>query len=201
MMSTSKIKMDIPGFYYFAEVIDPEMGEDIVDYLNNKEWKGISISETGRKVQQYGYEYNYVTRKGSDYKKINPIPDILLSIQQVGLNLVEPIVDKEVFEECKLNQCIVNKYESKQGISAHIDKESFGPVIVCFTLGSGTAITFSKNGEVIEKYVEPNSVYIMTGESRYNWKHEIKSRLTDKMGDNKIRRSTRISVTFRTVSE
>jgi alkylated DNA repair dioxygenase AlkB len=119
----------------------------------------------------------------------------------MGLHTVESLVDKEIFEKTKLNQCIVNKYEPKQGISAHIDKTTFGPVIVCFTLNSGTTMTFSRMvgdiKEVIEKYVEPNSVYLMTGESRYLWKHEIKSRLTD----NRIKRKTRISVTFRTVTE
>src|SRR5690606_9977836 len=99
------------------------------------------------------------------------------------------------------NQCIVNRYLPGQGISAHIDKETFGPVIACFTLGSGTDITFSRtldgNKVTIDKHVEPCSLYIMTGESRYNWKHEIKSRLYD----NDVKRNTRISVTFRTVSE
>jgi alkylated DNA repair dioxygenase AlkB len=177
------------------------LADDIIDYLNNQVWGGVSTSETGRKVQQYGFEYDYSTRKGSDYKKIEEIPELLSLLQTMGLHTVESLVDKEIFEKTKLNQCIVNKYEPKQGISAHIDKTTFGPVIVCFTLNSGTTMTFSRMvgdiKEVIEKYVEPNSVYLMTGESRYLWKHEIKSRLTD----NRIKRKTRISVTFRTVTE
>jgi alkylated DNA repair dioxygenase AlkB len=193
--------MDIPGFFYFPKVIEPETGKDILKFLNKQEWKGVSASETGRKVQQYGYEYDYSTRKGSDYKHIQDIPDILTPLQQTGLKIIEPLIDKEQFEKCKLNQCIVNKYEPGQGISAHYDKESFGPVIACFTFGSSTAITFStiKNKEkvVVEKYVEPNSVYLMTGESRYEWKHEIKPRVSD---DN-VRRGTRISVTFRSVND
>jgi alkylated DNA repair dioxygenase AlkB len=192
---------DLPGFFYFKNVIEPDLADDIIDYLNNQVWGGVSTSETGRKVQQYGFEYDYSTRKGSDYKKIEEIPELLSLLQTMGLHTVESLVDKEIFEKTKLNQCIVNKYEPKQGISAHIDKTTFGPVIVCFTLNSGTTMTFSRMvgdiKEVIEKYVEPNSVYLMTGESRYLWKHEIKSRLTD----NRIKRKTRISVTFRTVTE
>jgi alkylated DNA repair dioxygenase AlkB len=198
-------KMSIPGLYYFPNVIDPELADDITEFLNDQDWKGVSTSETGRKVQQYGYEYDYSTRKGSDYKKINPIPELLLLLQQMGLKTIGELMDEETLNLCTLNQCIVNKYEPKQGISAHIDKESFGPVIVCFTLGSGTTMTFTtiKNNEkiVFEKYVEPNSVYLMTGESRYKWKHEIKSRVSDETKNGKIRRGTRISVTFRTVSE
>jgi alkylated DNA repair dioxygenase AlkB len=194
--------MDLPGFFYFKNVIEPDLADDIISFLNEQEWKGVSASETGRKVQQYGFEYDYSTRKGSDYKKIADIPELLLLLQQIGLHTVESLVDEETFEKCQLNQCIVNKYEPKQGISAHIDKVTFGPAIVCFTLGSGTTMTFTKTDKdgtkhTIDKYVEPNSVYLMTGESRYLWKHEIKSRVAD----GKIRRKTRISVTFRTVSE
>ncbi len=197
-----QIMEDLPGFFYFPKVIEPDFANEIVEFLNNEKWKGVTASETGRKVQQYGYEYDYSTRKGTDFKKIEPIPELLVILQQMGLNTVHELVDQKIFESCQLNQCIVNKYEPKQGISAHTDKSNFGPVIVCFTLGSGTTMTFSKidkdgTKHVINKYVEPNSVYLMTGESRYIWKHEIKPRVTD----NKIRRTTRISVTFRTVSE
>jgi len=193
--------MDLSGFFYFPNSVEPDLANEIVDYLNNQEWKGVTASETGRKVQQYGYEYDYASRKDKDYKKAPDIPELLLLLQYIGLNTVECLIDPKTFDMCKLNQCIVNKYEPKQGISAHIDKRTFGPAIVCFTLGSGTTIIFSRtlDGETktIEKYVEPNSLYIMSGESRFEWKHEIKPKVTDKG----IRRGTRISVTFRTVTE
>lgn len=186
----------IKGFYYFKNIIDEKTGADIYFFLNTQEWKGISASFNGRKIQQYGYEYNYSTRQDSDYKKIEDIPEILLHLQQIGIQKIKnELANPEEFNACTLNQCIVNKYESKQGISAHIDKETFGTAIVCFTLGSGTTVTFSNNCEKVEKYVEPNSLYIMTGRSRYSWKHEIIPRAAD----NGVKRETRISVTFRTV--
>ena len=51
------------------------MAEEIIDFLNDQEWKGVSASETGRKVQQYGFEYDYLSRKGTDYKKADEIPE------------------------------------------------------------------------------------------------------------------------------
>lgn len=193
--------MDLPGFYYFKNIITSEVGDNIITFLNNQEWKGVSTSENGRKVQQYGFEYDYSTRKGTDYKKIADIPESLILLQKIAIDSIKKLVDEETVNQCKLNQCIVNKYEPKQGISAHVDKETFGPIIVCFTLGSGTTMTFTRilNREkvIVEKYVEPNSIYIMSGDSRYDWKHEIKPRIAD----NDIRRKTRISVTFRTVNE
>lgn len=192
--------MDIPGFFYIKNAFESRVANEIIKFLNEQEWKAISASETGRKVQQYGFEYDYSTRKDSEYKKIQDIPEILLLLQKIGLDKVKELIP-ETLENCKLNQCIVNKYDPGQGISAHIDKITFGPAIVCFTLGSATTMTFSKtiNGKkvVVEKYVEPNSLYIMSGDARYEWKHEIRPRFTDEG----IRRGTRISVTFRTVNE
>ena len=192
---------ELPGFYYFSKVLDPKIGNDTIKFLNSQEWKGVSSSQTGRKVQQYGFEYDYATRKDSEYKRIQDIPEPLLVLQQIAKQAEQEADPDTEPKLCKFNQCIVNKYEPGQGISAHIDKETFGPVIGCFTLGSGTTITFTRtlNGEkvMIEIYVEPNSLYLMTGDSRYEWKHEIKPKLTD----DGVKRHTRISVTFRTVYE
>jgi len=202
LIGLTTCRMELSGLYYFPKVIGPELSADIIDYLNDQEWKGVSASETGRKVQQYGFEYDYSTRKGSEFKKVEDIPELLLTLQKLGLD----VIDDLKLDKCSLNQCIVNKYEPKQGISAHVDKPNFGPVIACFTLGSGTTMSFSRlDGDGVkhtyDKYVEPNSVYFMTGESRYLWKHEIKPKMTDLVDSKKVRRTTRISVTFRTVSK
>ena len=100
----------------------------------------------------------------------------------------------------QFDQLIINKYLPGQGIAPHIDKPSqFGPYIACVTLGSGVEIQFSKTGEeTIPIYVEPNSLYIMSGDARYTWKHGIASRKSDLVSDQKIARGTRISLTFRT---
>lgn len=187
----------IPGLYYFKNAISKELSTQVINYLDKQEWTGISSSINGRKVQQYGYKYDYISRSSYGFEKTNEIPDILKSLQTIGLELFKSVCPDEL--HVLLNQCIVNKYNPGQGISAHIDKSTFGPAIVCFTLGSGTSITFKKDNEMREIYVEPNSLYIMTGDSRYKWTHEIKCRLSDKNDNKKIERKTRISVTFRSV--
>lgn len=185
------------GLFYFTHAIDEKLAKETLNFIKAQDWGGVSSSSNGRKVQQYGFEYDYESRKSTDYKKIKDIPEELKILQIIGLKVIK---DKLGLDDPNLlNQCIVNKYEPGQGISAHIDKETFGQVIVCFSLGSATTITFSKflNGQKItfDKYVEANSLYIMSGDSRYEWKHEIKPRVSD----DGIRRGTRISVTFRTV--
>ena len=89
------------------------------------------------------------------------------------------------------NQCIINNYYKGQGISPHIDVTSYGGVIGCFTLGSGAIMKFSYGDEDVEIYVKPNSVYIMSGDSRYKWKHSMPVK--------KTRKDRRVSITFRNV--
>jgi len=84
-----------------------------------------------------------------------------------------------------------------QGISKHIDVKSYGNIIGCFTLGSGATMIFRKGNVTKEIYVESNSLYIMSGECRYNWTHEMIGKKSDIVNGIKISRDRRISVTFR----
>ena len=86
-----------------------------------------------------------------------------------------------------------------QYIHAHTDNTTqFGPVIACVTLGNGVEIIFTRpKHQSFKIYVEPNSVYIMSGDARYFWKHAISQKKFDTI-DGIIRyRGTRISLTFR----
>lgn len=191
---------ELDGFYYFPDAIGEELSTAVINFLNIQQWEGITTSATGRKVQQYGYKYDY-NNNSKHFEKITDIPDPVLKLKQVACEIADSTLEKEFYDLTKLNQCIVNQYKPGHGISAHIDRPALGNIVVCFTLGSGATLTFTtkKGGKEIrvDKYVEPNSLYFMTGDSRYSWQHEIKPRLSD--GD--IKRGTRISVTLRTVNQ
>ena len=74
----------------------------------------------------------------------------------------------------------------------------FGHVIACLTLGSGVEIEFTRpKHESFKIYTEPNSLYIMSGDARYFWKHAISQRKNDKINGKNKPRGTRISLTFR----
>ena len=102
-------------------------------------------------------------------------------------------------ENYKINQCIVNNYSVGQGISKHIDVKSYGNVIGCFTINSGATMIFRHLDKSINLYVEPNSLYIMSGEARYLWSHEMTTNKYDKINDTMNKRDRRISITFRNV--
>ena len=97
------------------------------------------------------------------------------------------------------DQVIVNEYLPGQGISPHINCIScFGNVICSLSLLSPCVMDFIEE-EKISILLEPSSLLLLTGSSRYNWKHGIAARKSDIYDSNKIIRQRRISVTFRTI--
>lgn len=67
------------------------------------------------------------------------------------------------------------------------------------TVGSGAIMRFRLGSEKKELYVEPNTIYIMSGDARYKWTHEMPSNFNDVIDGEKIKRGRRISITFRNV--
>ncbi len=186
------MQQSVKGFYYF-----PNIGEfsNIVEKLDEYEWSPITSSEKSRVVQHYGYRYNYNSKNIDE--KTQDIPDFLLFLQNI---LKEKCLSLGIVEDdYEFNQCIVNNYERGQGISKHIDHKKFGKVIGCFTLNGGTTVIFKNGLEKKEIYVEPNSLYIMSGDSRYKWTHEISNNKNDIIKGKRVPRERRISVTFRNV--
>jgi hypothetical protein len=75
----------------------------------------------------------------------------------------------------------------------------FGAVIGCYTLGSGATMVFTHAGVKESVYVRPNSLYMMSGDARYVWSHEMPARASNMVDKQRIQRARRVSVTFRHV--
>lgn len=171
------------GLLYIPNFISNDEANTILDCLNKESnWKSVGSSKHSRRVLHYGYSYSYTT---TYITKTNPIPDLYQFI-------LERIKIKN------LEQLIINEYLPGQGIAPHIDSSSFGPEIACLTLNSGIQIDFIRpNYDKYSIYVEPNSLYIMSGESRTHWKHGIAPRKKD----GNVIRDTRYSLTFRSINK
>jgi hypothetical protein len=102
-------------------------------------------------------------------------------------------------KDLKFNQVIINKYEPGQGISKHTDAKDYGPIIGCYTIESGATMKFNKDKDSVSIYTKPNSLYIMSGDSRYKWTHEMTSTKSDNVDGKRVPRTRRISITFRHV--
>lgn len=181
---------EIPGLFYIENVIQDEpIPED---------WIPITDSEKSRRVQHYGYKYNYMT--GEPGGKCEPFPKILKKIKKCLKNICKELGIYN--SEQPFNSCIINEYLPGQGISPHCDHYKYGDVIGCFTLGSGADMVFTPRSihaprKIITIHPKPGSLYIMSGESRRKWKHCMPARKGDKIDGKRIVRERRISITFR----
>ena len=179
------------GLYYTEDI--HLNGEEIIKYLDTREWSSVTESENSRKYQHYGFTYNYKTRKIDE--ACEPIPEGLKPLQE---HLTKYCKDHGLIDDGYVfNQCIVNDYQPGQGIGKHIDIKAYGGVIGCYTFGSGATMTFRNKEKEESIYVKGKSLYVMSGESRNVWTHEMASRKSDMVEGKRIARGRRVSVTFR----
>lgn len=176
--------MEPSGLFYYPGIVPTELSELVLSDLESGEYSHVTGPKS-RRVRHYGFEYNY--RSGTSKKEIEPIPELYQRLAELVPLDFTP------------NQVIINEYMPGQGIGAHIDAKYFGPVIACFTFGSGATMEFSRGEDKFELFTEPNSLYVMSGEARAEWKHQMRPRKSDRVDGKKITRGKRISVTYRTV--
>ena len=184
--------MPIKGLVCTGPLRSPEEQADLLQKIDAQGWsRFVKSADPGaqplpgaRRVQHYGYQYDYMRRTVSP---ASPIPDFLLALVKdfpVGTHRADGSRD------IGWDQCIVNEYLPGQGIAWHTDARVFGPGILCFTLGEAHPMEFKIGGYVESITPAPGSVYVMTGEARHTAQH----RMTPFKG-----RTRRVSVTFRVV--
>ena len=157
-----------------------------------------------RKTRQYGYEYNYNARESDTLKKLKKIKD---TTPTPLLCIADVLYNYKLMRQ-KPNQIIINKYEPGQGISAHRDHmKYFTGDIATLSLGSEYVMKFRPHPENTsvdsKKYdvlLPVGSLAVMKDDARSLWTHEISKSQSDKIDGKRIKRGTRISITFRTVS-
>jgi alkylated DNA repair dioxygenase AlkB len=184
----NQILVPIPGLQLIQNVITPAYHDHLVTVVDQQPW----LTDLRRRVQHYGYRYDYKSRSVDASQFLGPLPDwslpFLEQLQHAGL--IEQIPD----------QLIVNEYQPGQGIAPHIDcRPCFGDVIFSLTLCSSCIMEFTHAEEKTTMFLESRSVLIMRGEARQVWKHSIPARKRDIYDGQSFERKRRISLTFRNI--
>jgi alkylated DNA repair dioxygenase AlkB len=181
----------ISGLYYIDNFLSNQEEKDLIEFIDNQEWN----TSLKRRTQHYGYNYNYDSTK---LTRTNKIPDTFKEIIQKFSQNLNSI---PILKDYEFDQVIVNEYEPGQGISAHIDHtKNFAEIVVSLSLGSPCEMVFceTKNKEnVIKQILQRKSLVILTEDARYKFTHAIPARKSD----NGVKRSKRISLTFRKVNK
>ncbi|MEQ9038993.1 MAG: alpha-ketoglutarate-dependent dioxygenase AlkB [Silicimonas sp.] len=178
------------GLTYLENYIQDEEAERLVRKINAAPWR----TDLKRRVQHYGYRYDYKARQARREDYLGPLPDLF---QQ----LAERLTSEGHFQAVP-DQVIVNEYQPGQGISAHIDcLPCFGETIASLSLLSACVIRFAsqKSSRHMDLLLQPDSLLVMAGEARHEWTHAIPARKTDLVEGQKSQRTRRISLTFRQV--
>jgi alkylated DNA repair dioxygenase AlkB len=192
-LSIPKIMNDISmihGLTYIPDFIDKLEVKYFIDSINSAEW----LSDIKRRVQHYGYKYDYKARSIDYSMFIGKLPDWAMTMAQ-------RLYDEKHISELP-DQLIINEYEPGQGIANHVDCEPcFGDTIISISLGSSCVMDFInlRTRQKVEVMLESGSLVVLSGEARHNWTHGIAQRKTDNFKGMKTERRLRISMTFRKV--
>lgn len=182
---------DISGLTYIPDYINDRLHNRLLEVINQQPWR----SDLRRRVQHYGYVYDYKNRK------INS--DMYLGVLPKFCQYFAEKFHEEGWFSVVPDQVIVNEYKPGQGIADHVDCEPcFEDTVISMSLGSTCVMNFTnvQNPSIIfPQVLAPKSVVILKDTARYKWKHGIKARKSDLIEGKRVMRETRISLTFRKV--
>lgn len=178
----------IQGLSYIEDWISPAHEAELIAQIDTCAWS----TELKRRVQHYGYRYDYSARQIKPDLYLAPLPDWALSLAQ-------RLVEQGLFSVMP-DQVIINEYRPGQGIAAHVDcVPCFGATIASLSLGAACVMEFSRETEKHSQLLAPRSLLMLSDDARYVWKHGIAARKTDRIAGQTIPRARRLSLTFRTV--
>ena len=180
----------VPGLTYLPGQLEPAQQDELLARIDRLPWR----EDLKRRVQHYGYRYDYTRKRIDEDLYLGPLPgwadDLAARLRRAGH------VPRD------LDQLIVNEYLPGQGIAPHVDcVPCFADTVLSVSLGSACVMTFRHPaGETqLDLLFEPGSLLVMTGPARYEWRHGIAPRKTDRYHGSVHPRSRRVSLTFRSV--
>jgi len=168
--------VSVPGLQVIPEAVSAEDEARCIAFIEQQPWE----RKIKRRVQHYGYEFEYLTKLPGEVQRA--IPDCF---QQLAPGF---------------HQCTVNEYLPGVGIAPHVDTHScFGDVIVVISLLAPITMDFTTENEKQSLYIPRRSKMILEEASRYQYFHGIASRKSDVFADRIVARQRRVSLTFRTL--
>lgn len=183
-------KSVIPGLLYIADYITLQEHDVLLEKVDQSLW----LSDLKRRVQHYGYKYDYKARNIDQTAYLGELPKWLDK-------LCDKLLADRIFQT-RPDQVIVNEYLPGQGISAHIDcTPCFKDIIVSLSLGSSCIMELSnpQTQDKQEIQLDPCSVIVLAEDARYVWQHAIPARKSDVLDGIRTERARRVSLTFRNV--
>ena len=185
----NELASDVPsikGMSYATGVLSPEEQAEMLRQIDEQPWR----YDLKRRVQHYGYRYDYKLRRVDESMFLGPLPAFSAPISK-------RLLDRGLIPKLP-DQLIINEYLPGQGIAPHVDCEPcFDDTITMLSLGWPYEMEYVhiRTEDVHAILLEPGSALVIAGEARYDWSHQIRARKSDRG----IPRQRRVSLTFRNV--
>ncbi|MCZ7484591.1 alpha-ketoglutarate-dependent dioxygenase AlkB [Rhizobium rhizogenes] len=179
-----------PGIVYFDGFLSAEEESAVAHRLDTGVWS----TELKRRVQHFGYRYDYKARAVTEDAYLGPLP--------LWLSVVAERLVAEGYCRNSPDQVIANEYIPGKGISAHVDcVPCFDDGIVSISLLSACEMVFRdlRGPATCGVLLQPRSGVLLRDAGRYGWTHEIPARKSDIVNGVRTARDRRISLTFRKV--
>ncbi|QDV18660.1 2OG-Fe(II) oxygenase superfamily protein [Gimesia panareensis] len=183
---------DVAGFQLQDHYLTEAEEASLIEWIDQQPWD----TTLRRRVQHYGYRYDYTARDIDAALFLGELPGPLGE-------LAKRLTD-EGYLKTVPDQLIINEYEPGQGIAAHVDCiPCFGPQIASISLGSHVGMDFISltDQTKISQTLLARSLLVFSDTARYEWKHGIAARKSDLIEGERVPRSRRISLTFRLVKK
>ena len=181
----------VPGLKFVENFLSPEQQDHCVKRVDAAvdQWH----NDLTRRVQHYGWRYDYKARAITPDMHIGALPDWLGELAQ------RLYAETGLFDRAP-EQVIVNEYLPGQGIATHIDHPGFGPTVCTISLLDDWEMDFSENWrDKSPALLQRGSCALLTGDARSVWQHGIAPRKSEITDAGRRPRKRRLSLTFRTV--
>ncbi|KAH9255091.1 hypothetical protein BASA81_006850 [Batrachochytrium salamandrivorans] len=188
-----------PGLSLLLDFITEDEETAICEELDQESWD----DRLSRRVQHYGYEFDYATRLAISNGLTNS-----RAFPSRCSALIRQLPDRVA--GLGFNQLTVNEYLPGRGIAPHVDSHScFGDLMLSVSLLADTCIRFVPRSSRLEGregiqrvnlWVPRRAVLLMEGPSRFAFSHGIASRKSDLVDGVVVPRGARrVSLTFRII--
>ena len=176
----------VPGLVYRRDFLSAHEQRSLLARIDGQPWR----SDLRRRVQHYGWRYDYRARAVDASMRLGPLPGWAAA-------LADRLVREELVARPP-DQLIVNEYVGAQGIARHVDAPGFADGIVSISLGEAWQMMFRNGDRRVALVLACGSALVLFGEARYRWTHEIPARRFEP-GPPRFERGRRVSLTFRRV--
>ncbi|WWD07735.1 hypothetical protein V865_005837 [Kwoniella europaea PYCC6329] len=199
--TAKRIPPDIPGLWVFPAILPDDIARNALariasaDLFSGGERDQVMLFEAPRTLAPSSSLPNYIHDL---IRSLNTLLESRLPLDTINLLFDQPLA----------RQVILNLYPPGEGISPHIDLPNrYADGILGCSLTGGCVMALSRDGEEHRIYMPPRTVYVLSGEARWEWHHGIEGCFEDIVeeeygqGAVTILRDLRVSVTFRWMKE